>query len=100
MIAPSLWIDPRNGNPYYLAVQYPEKQVADLGDLRSIPLRGPGSAMPTRLDMVSSNQRVEDPTEVDYYQIRRNIDVFVRPLGEDLNTIAKQVDAVTAEMKI
>ena len=25
MIAPSLWIDPRNGNPYYLAVQYPRK---------------------------------------------------------------------------
>ena len=29
MIAPSLWIDPRNGNPYYLAVQYPEKQVQE-----------------------------------------------------------------------
>jgi multidrug efflux pump subunit AcrB len=100
MIAPSLWIDPRNGNPYYLAVQYPEKQVANVGDLRSIPLRGPASAMPTRLDMVSSIQRVEGPTEVDHYQIRRSIDVFVRPLGEDLNKIAQQVDATIAGMKI
>ena len=46
MIAPSLWIDPRNGNPYYLAVQYPEKQVQNMADLRSIPLRGPASTSP------------------------------------------------------
>src|SRR3954454_14434310 len=100
MIAPSLWIDPRNGNPYYLAVQYPEKQVRDLADLRSIPLRGPSSLMPTRLDMVSSIQRVEGPTEVDHYQIRRTLDVFVRPVGEDLSAIAKQVDTLTAHAKI
>jgi multidrug efflux pump subunit AcrB len=94
MIAPSLWIDPRNGNPYYLAVQYREKQVESLHDLQSIPLRGPGSALPTRLDMVSSIQRVEGPTEVDHFQIRRVIDVFVRPLGEDLSRIAGGIEVL------
>jgi multidrug efflux pump subunit AcrB len=100
MIAPSLWIDPRNGNPYYLAVQYPEKQVQNMIDLRSIPLRGPASTQPTRLDMVSSIQRVEGPTEVDHFQIRRAIDVFVRPLGEDLSVIARQIDGLIANASI
>jgi multidrug efflux pump subunit AcrB len=100
MIAPSLWIDPRNGNPYYLAVQYPEKQVQNMIDLRSIPLRGPASSQPTRLDMVSSIQRVEGPTEVDHFQIRRAIDVFVRPLGEDLSVIARQIDGLIANASI
>ncbi len=100
MIAPSLWIDPRNGNPYYLAVQYPEKQVKNVVDLRSIPLRGPASMQPTRLDMVSSIQRIEGPTEVNHFQIRRTIDIFVRPLGEDLSAIAKQIDTLIANTNI
>ena len=100
MIAPSLWIDPRNGNPYYLAVQYPEKQIKNVVDLRSIPLRGPASTQPTRLDMVSSIQRIEGPTEVNHFQIRRTVDVFVRPLGEDLSVIAKQIDTLIANTNI
>ena len=65
--------DPRNGNPYYLAVQYREKQMENLIDLRSIPLRGPASAQSTRLDMVGNIQRMEAPPEVDHFQIRRVI---------------------------
>ncbi len=100
MIAPSLWLDPRNGNPYYLAVQYPEKQVQSIEDLRSIPLRGASSTQPTRLDMVSTIQRIEGPTEVNHYQIRRVLDIFVRPLGEDLNAIARQIDRLTAQLEL
>jgi multidrug efflux pump subunit AcrB len=100
MIAPSLWIDPRNGNPYYLAVQYQEKQVQNLADVRSIPLRGPASPLPTRLDMVSSIQRVEGPTEVDHFQIRRVVDVFVRPLGEDLSRIATGIESILERSRV
>ncbi len=100
MIAPSLWIDPRNGNPYYLAVQYAEKQIQDLVDLRSVPLRGPASTQPTRLDMVSSIQRIEGPTEINHFQIRRTIDVLVRPLGEDLGEIAERIDSLVVNTKL
>ena len=39
MIAPSYWVDPKNGNNYMLTVQYPETQVNSLLDLKQIPLR-------------------------------------------------------------
>ena len=42
MVAPNVWIDPANGNNYYLTVQYPEKQIQNLVDLRSIPLHASG----------------------------------------------------------
>ncbi len=100
MVAPNVWIDPRNGNNYFLSVQYPERQVQSMMDLRSIPLHGKGVKDSTRLDMVSSISRIEAPTEVDHYQIRREIDVFVRPLSEDLGRIASQVDAAAAKMKL
>src|SRR6266576_2646036 len=84
MVAPNVWIDPRNNNNYFLNVQYPDTQIQSMLDLRSIPLRAPGLTRPTRLDMVSKITRFDAPTEVDHYQIRRTIDIFVRPHGEDL----------------
>jgi multidrug efflux pump subunit AcrB len=100
MIAPSIWLDPRNGNNYFLTVQYPERQIQNMLDLRSIPLRGPSSTEPTRLDMVSKIQRIEAPTEVDHYQIRRTIDIYVRPIGEDLGVLAKQIDKLVAKAEL
>jgi multidrug efflux pump subunit AcrB len=99
MIAPNIWIDPRNNNNYFLNVQYPEGQIRNLGDLQSIPLRGPRVTQPTRLDMVSKISRIEAPTEVDHYQIRRTLDIYVRPHGEDLGRIADSISKILAATK-
>jgi multidrug efflux pump subunit AcrB len=87
MIAPSYWIDPRTGNNYLLTVQYPENCVRNLTDLGSMPLRSPRLKRPTRLDSVAHITRIQAPTEVDHYQIRRTIDVYVAPRGEDLTRV-------------
>src|SRR5580704_74048 len=100
MVAPNIWIDPRNNNNYFLNVQYPEQQIKSLLDLSSIPLHGAGLKRPTRLDMVSAISRFEAPTEVDHYQIRRVLDIYVRPLGEGLGTIADRIDSLLARTKL
>ena len=100
MIAPNIWIDPRNNNNYFLNVQYPEGQIRSLDDLRAIPLRGPKLTQPTRLDMVSHISRIEAPTEVDHYQIRRTLDIYVRPHGEDLGRIADGIAKILAGTKM
>ncbi len=100
MIAPSYWIDPKSGNDYMLTVQYPESQVKDMPDLRAIPLRGANSSRPTRLDMVSGIARIESPTEVDHYQLRRVTDIYVQTVGEDLGRAANAIDKLIAETKL
>jgi multidrug efflux pump subunit AcrB len=100
MVAPNIWIDPRNNNNYFLNVQYPEQQIRSLSDLRAIPLRAPGSARPTRLDMVSRISRFEAPTEVDHFQIRRALDIYVRPRGEDLGRLADGILGLIAASQI
>jgi multidrug efflux pump subunit AcrB len=100
MIAPSYWIDPKTGQDYMLTVQYTEGQVKSLGDLRAIPLRASASLMPTRLDTISSLNRTTAPTEVDHYQIRRVMDVYVRPLGEEIGGIADRIDRIIAQTTI
>jgi multidrug efflux pump subunit AcrB len=100
MIAPSFWIDPRNGNDYMLTVQYPETQIRNVDDLRAIPVRGVGKSDSTRLDAVSRITRIQSPTEVDHYSLRRVIDIYVQPLGEDLDRIASAIDDLKARTKI
>ncbi|HTC37257.1 MAG TPA: efflux RND transporter permease subunit [Bryobacteraceae bacterium] len=96
MIAPNLWIDPRNGNNYFLTVQYPEAQIRSIQDLRSIPLHADGVAQPTRLDMIANIERIKAPTEVDHYQIRRKLDIYARPSTENLGAAADYVRDVVA----
>jgi multidrug efflux pump subunit AcrB len=97
MIAPNLWIDPRNGNNYFLTVQYPEQQIRSIQDLRSIPLHADGVSQPTRLDMIANIARIQAPTEVDHYQIRRRLDIYARPSSENLGAAADYVHNVVAQ---
>jgi multidrug efflux pump subunit AcrB len=100
MIAPSYWVDHKSGNDYLLTVQYPEGAIKDLLDLRGIPLRGPKSLFPTRLDAVTDVRRVTAPTEVAHYQLRRVVDVYVGLAGEDLGRVASKIDAIIAGTRL
>ena len=100
MIAPSFWIDPKTGNDYMLTVQYPESQIKNLIDLKSIPMRAPNGLTSSRLDAVSGITRIKSPTEVDHYQLRRVTDIYVRPLNEDLGKIAASIDSIIADTKV
>lgn len=99
MIAPSYWVDPKSGNDYMLTVQYPDAQIKSLNDLKQIPLRSPKQTDTTQLGAVSNIAPMLSPTEVDHYQLRRVIDVYVAPSGEDLGTIASQVDKIIKDTK-
>jgi multidrug efflux pump subunit AcrB len=100
MIAPSYWVDPKSGNNYMLTVQYPETQVNSITDLKQIPLHAAGNMNATDLDAVSDVKMIDTPTEVDHYQLRRVIDVYVSPRSEDLGSLANQVDKIVANTKL
>ena len=100
MIAPSYWVDPKTGYDYMLTVQYPENSVHDLAALKSIPLRAHGQATPSRLDAVCRINNVVSPTEVDHYQLRRVVDIYVAPIGEDLGKLNASVKKILANLKL
>ena len=100
MIAPSFWVDPKSGNDYMLTVQYPEGFVKNFADLSSIPVRGEKSAQATRLGTLSTISHRTAPTEVDHYQLRREMDVYVSPAGEDLGQVLKGVHKIVDDLKL
>ncbi len=99
MIAPSYWVDPRSGNLYMLTVQYPENTVRSIGDLKSIPVRSALQRSTAPLDTIADVKRIEKPTEVDHYQLRRVVDVYVAPHGEELSRVAARVNEAISKTK-
>jgi len=102
MIAPSYWIDPKSGNNYMLTVQYSDEKVGSMtmSDFRNIPLRAAKSAAYTPLQSVASIEHINTPTEVDHYQIRRVIDVYVMPKSEDLGGVNREVEAMLKDLEL
>jgi len=99
MIAPSYWVDPKTGNDYFLTVQYPENNVRNLADLGALPLRSTPREKPTRLDAITTISHIRAPTEVDHYQLRRIVDVYVAPSGEDLGAVYAGVQKIIKGVK-
>jgi multidrug efflux pump subunit AcrB len=117
MVAPSYWIDPRSGNSYMVTVQYANNWINNMSleDLKNIPLRGAHlsgfnpmqesraasyrdnrkaslDAGYTPLSSVADIQMINTPTEVDHYQIRRVIDIFVATKTEALQGVGARIN--------
>jgi multidrug efflux pump subunit AcrB len=121
MVAPTYWIDPKTGNNYMVTVQYANHVLnhMTMEDFENIPLRGtrpPGydamqqgreagdvggghTAGYTPLRSVAEIKQINTPTEVDHYQIRRVIDIYVATKTEALEKVGKDIDRLMADTK-
>jgi multidrug efflux pump subunit AcrB len=120
MVAPTYWIDPKTGNNYLVTVQYANRVInhMTMEDFENIPLRGvrpagydpmqegrgasdPGghAAGYTPLRSVAEIKQINTPTEVDHYQIRRVIDIYVATRTEALNKVGKDINQLLANTK-
>jgi multidrug efflux pump subunit AcrB len=95
-IAPNFWIDPQNGNPYFIGVQYPEHLVENIRTLENIPIsseRGRSAGSPVRLlKDVAEIQRTQGPIEVYHYNANRVSQLFINVSGNDLARVAGAVE--------
>jgi multidrug efflux pump subunit AcrB len=126
MIAPSYWIDPKSGNNYMVTVQYANQFLNNMSmkDFENIPLRGvqPAGYSPmqdaqegseqsrelssgdhaagyTPLSSVTDIKLINTPTEVDHYQIRRVIDIYVSTRTEALQGVGSNISKLLANTK-
>ena len=126
MVAPSYWIDPKTGNNYMVTVQYANRWInhMTMQDFENIPLRGvhpPGfsplneehtagdipaneivgahDAGYTPLSSVANINLINTPTEVDHYQIRRVIDIYVATKTEALGRTGNRIRSLIANTR-
>jgi hydrophobic/amphiphilic exporter-1 (mainly G- bacteria), HAE1 family len=70
--------------------------MKSMHDLEQIPIRSPSGLTATNLGAVVHITPMKSPTEVDHYQLRRVIDIYVSPSRQDLGGLASRVDRVIA----
>jgi multidrug efflux pump subunit AcrB len=90
---PSVWIDPSNGQSYYVVTYYDGAQVPDIGALGELPVRIGPTGKPVRLGAYGEIKRSVGPIGVERNQLQRAAHVFMQTEGRDIGSIASDLDA-------
>ncbi len=90
---PAFWIDPRNGNHYFIGAQYAEEDLKDFDTLRNIPITGSNDGAPVPLGTLVKMTRTTGPAVINHRNITRVIDVYSSILpGYDIGSVASAIE--------
>jgi multidrug efflux pump subunit AcrB len=84
---PAIWVDPKSGIDYMLGVQFPEKQLSTLEDLKNIPITGHRQDRAVPLHEIAKGL-----SEVNHVNLRPVVDIFMDAQGRDIGGVS--ADAV------
>lgn len=92
---PAFWIDPRNGNHYFIGAQYQESDLVSLETLRDIPVTGSNSNSPISLRSLINITRGTGPAMISHRNITRVIDIYASvPPGDDTGSMVSNIEAL------
>ncbi len=93
-VAPSFWLNKKNGVSYPIVAQTPEYRIQSLNDLSGIPLSGGDGRAPQILSSVANIQRTNVPAVVSHYAVQPVIDLYATPDRADLGAVANRLETV------
>ena len=99
-VSPNFWTDPKNGIPYFFAVQTPEYRVASKQDIDNTPISGTQSGnnvVPNLLGNVATAQRVPVQSVYNHANIQPVYDVYASVQDRDLGSTAAAIRKVVQE---
>jgi multidrug efflux pump subunit AcrB len=99
-VSPNFWTDPRNGIPYYMAVQTPEYRLHNKNDLDNTPIASTTSGtsqIPDLLGNVASSQRLQVQSVYNHTNIQAVYDVYASVRNRDLGSAASEISKIVAD---
>jgi multidrug efflux pump subunit AcrB len=92
---PAFWIDPKNGNHYFLGTQYYEEKINSLDTLRNIPVKSNEDGTMVYLqDVAKIITNKKGPSVINHRNITRVTDVFANVrTGYDLGSVVQEIEA-------
>ncbi len=92
--SPTLWLDPKNGATYQVAVQTPQYKIDSMQALANTPITGTvAGATPQILGNLVNMSAAMRPAVVSHYNIQPLINVYASVDGRDLGAVADEVTA-------
>ena len=102
-VSPNFWTDPKNGVPYYMAVQTPEYRIGNKVQLDNTPLASgldpAGTPIPTVLGNIATARRVGVQTVYNHSNIQAVYDVYGSTQYKDLGSVARAIREIVAEVE-
>jgi len=87
----NFWIDPKSGNQYFVAVQYPEDPNFKLDDLKNVFATGTRQSQPVALSSLVTVESRSSAVELNHVNLRRVTNVMVNSEGRDVGGLATDV---------
>jgi multidrug efflux pump subunit AcrB len=93
---PSVWIDPHNGQAYYVVTYYDERDVKDVAALTQLPARVTPEARPVALGSYAEVVRAAGPVAIERDHMTRVTEVYMATEGRDVGSAADELGRALA----
>lgn len=87
----NFWIDPKSGNQYFVAVQYPDNPYFKIEDLQNVTATGTNQKSPVRLSTLVTLRPSMQPVEFNHDGLKRIVDVQVNTENRDIGSVAADI---------
>jgi multidrug efflux pump subunit AcrB len=94
-VAPTFWLNPKNGVQYPIVMQTPQYEVDSLSSLQNMPITtgatAPGATVPQVLGGVAKVTRTSSNAVVSQYNIAPMVQIYATTQGRDLGAVAADI---------
>jgi multidrug efflux pump subunit AcrB len=95
-VAPTYWLNEKNGVTYPMALQTPQYQIDTLPALQNLPINAPG-APTTVLGGIANIQRTHSNAVVSQYDISPMVQIYASTQGRDLGAVSADIQKIIAQ---
>jgi multidrug efflux pump subunit AcrB len=95
-VAPTYWLNEKNGVTYPIALQTPQYQIDTLPELRNLPINASG-APTTVLGGIADLHRSHGDAVVSQYDIAPMVEIYASTQGRDLGAVSRDIQKIIAQ---
>ncbi len=94
-VAPTYWLNEKNGVTYPIALQTPQYQIDTLPELQNLPINATG-APTTVLGGIADIRRTHSDAVVSQYNIAPMVEIYATTQGRDLGAVSADIRKIMA----
>jgi multidrug efflux pump subunit AcrB len=94
-VAPTYWLNPKNGVTYPMALQTPQYRLDTLPSLRNLPINASG-APTTVLGGIADIRRRSGDAVLSQYDIAPMVEIYATTQGRDLGAVSADIQKIVA----
>jgi multidrug efflux pump subunit AcrB len=95
-VAPTYWLNEKNGVSYPMALQTPQYQINTLPQLKNLPINATGASS-TVLGGIADIRRGHSNAVVSQYDIAPMVEIYATTQGRDLGAVSSDVEKIIAQ---